>query len=72
VKEKSAAGISCLKDIWNLDPTSAATSEGVRRKLEAIEKRKVTRPAFEGMWLSLQDSFCRFQAALWFAPVAMC
>jgi hypothetical protein len=35
-------------------------------------KKKITRPAFEGMWLSLQDSFCRFQAALWFAPAAMC
>jgi hypothetical protein len=23
------------------------------------------------MWLSLQDSFCRFQTALWFAPVLM-
>jgi hypothetical protein len=32
----------------------------------------VDQPSFEGMWLSLQDSFCRFQAALWFALVAMC
>jgi hypothetical protein len=40
--------------------------------LEAIEKRKMTRPAFEGMWLSLQDSICRLHATLWFAPVAMC
>ena len=34
-------------------------------------KTKITRPAFEGMWLSLQDSFCRFQTTLWFAPVVM-
>ena len=34
-------------------------------------KQKETRPAFEGMWLSLQDSLCRFQTALWFAPVLM-
>jgi hypothetical protein len=53
-------------------PQSGATSEGVRRKLEAIEKRKMIRPAFEGMWLSLQDRICRLHAALWFAPVAMC
>jgi len=59
-------------ELRNLDPPSAATSEGVRRKLEAIVKRKMTRPAFEGMWLSLQDSFCRLHAALWFAPVATC
>jgi hypothetical protein len=53
-------------------PSAASTSEEVRRKLEAIEKRKMTRPAFEGMWLSLQDSICRLHATLWFAPVAMC
>jgi hypothetical protein len=44
-----------------------------RKEMGSIQKkRKITRPAFEGMWLSLQDCFCRFQAALWFAPVAMC
>jgi hypothetical protein len=36
-----------------------------------VEQRKITRPAFESMWLSLQDSFCRFQTTLWFAPVLM-
>jgi hypothetical protein len=34
--------------------------------------RMMNQPSFEGMWLSLQDSFCRFQTALWFAPVATC
>jgi hypothetical protein len=34
-------------------------------------KQKETRPAFEDMWLSLQDSLCRFLTALWFAPVLM-
>jgi hypothetical protein len=37
-----------------------------------MKEMKITRPAFEGMRLSLQNSFCRFQTALWFAPVAMC
>jgi len=55
-----------------ISPPSAAISEGVRRKMEAIIKRKMTRPAFEGMWLSLQDRICRLHSALWFAPVAMC
>ena len=41
------------------------------RRKEVANKTKITRPAFEGMWLSLQDSFCRFQTALWFAPVLM-
>jgi hypothetical protein len=44
-----------------------------RNEMIRIErKRKITRPTFEGMWLSLQDGFCRFQTALWFAPVATC
>ena len=41
------------------------------REVEQKNKQKETRPAFEGMWLSLQDSLCRFQTALWFAPVLM-
>jgi hypothetical protein len=40
-------------------------------RVEQKNKQKETRPAFEGMWLSLQDRLCRFQTALWFAPVLM-
>jgi hypothetical protein len=52
--------------------TSAMHPHGPNRPLPAAQIRMTDQPSFEGMWLSLQDCFCRFQAALWFAPVAMC
>ncbi len=58
-------------NFWKFSGKSLMT-HGSIATIEQLLKRRIIRPAFEGMWLSLQDSFCRFQTALWFAPVVMC